>query len=102
MDDQVYIRDYKDNCDKWSPGIVIEVKGSNTYQVHYGAGTRLVDADQMKKRIMFWEEESPLKEKETQTKARKGTETEKEATPISRDEEDERLRRRGRCRGSRR
>lgn len=54
---QVYLRNYQSNQDKWVPGIVTERCGSNTYRVHFGTGSRLAHADQLKKRVIYWEEE---------------------------------------------
>ncbi|VDL82659.1 unnamed protein product [Nippostrongylus brasiliensis] len=42
--------------DKWVPGIITDLVGSNTYRVHVGTGSRMVHADQLKKRVTFWEE----------------------------------------------
>uniref|UniRef100_A0A7I4Y5V4 DUF4772 domain-containing protein n=1 Tax=Haemonchus contortus TaxID=6289 RepID=A0A7I4Y5V4_HAECO len=38
-------------------GVILEKVGSNTYRVHYGTGSRMAHADQIKKRVTFWEEE---------------------------------------------
>ncbi|XGW10179.1 hypothetical protein V3C99_012009, partial [Haemonchus contortus] len=43
--------------EKWIPGVILEKVGSNTYRVHYGTGSRMAHADQIKKRVTFWEEE---------------------------------------------
>lgn len=42
----VYIRNYHENQDKWVSGIVMEVIGSNTCRIFMGTGTRSAHADQ--------------------------------------------------------
>ncbi|XGW34214.1 hypothetical protein V3C99_018217 [Haemonchus contortus] len=54
---QVYLRSYQSRHEKWIPGVILEKVGSNTYRVHYGTGSRMAHADQIKKRVTFWEEE---------------------------------------------
>lgn len=56
---QVCLRNYNPNQDKWVPGIVTEEVSSNTYRVHYGTGSRVAHADQLKKRVCYWEEIPP-------------------------------------------
>ncbi|EYC19105.1 hypothetical protein Y032_0025g1176 [Ancylostoma ceylanicum] len=53
---QVYLRNYSNRGEKWVPGIVTQVTGSNTYKVNFGYGTRLAHADQLKKRVLIEED----------------------------------------------
>uniref|UniRef100_A0A7I5E521 DUF5641 domain-containing protein n=1 Tax=Haemonchus contortus TaxID=6289 RepID=A0A7I5E521_HAECO len=47
---QVYIRNYQKG-DKWIPGIITQVVGRRTYEVHFGTGSRKAHADLLKERI---------------------------------------------------
>ncbi|VDL65922.1 unnamed protein product, partial [Nippostrongylus brasiliensis] len=53
---EVYIRNYSGTGDRWIPGIIVKTWGTNTYEVNMGTGQRKVHADQLKERIMKWEE----------------------------------------------
>ncbi|KAK6056382.1 hypothetical protein COOONC_06112 [Cooperia oncophora] len=50
-----------DKCVCGTMEIAGEVVGSNTYRVHHGIGSRWTHADQLEKRVSFWEEENPQK-----------------------------------------
>lgn len=51
----MYIRNYSSERERWIPGIVTKVLGTNTYAVHFGTGVRKMHADQMKERVIPWE-----------------------------------------------
>ena len=70
---EVYIRNYKDRGDKWLPGIVMEMTGANIYLIHFGTGSRWAHVDQIKPRVILWEDEDAWKEVSNKRKRKDAT-----------------------------